>query len=91
MLAAPFMFNQFQGGAVMNSKEMKYLDADYMKQIESLKTEIKHVYFLFFLMAFCFGMLFLIFHLQNKRLVRVEMKVEIHGESMVEKPLTCSI
>lgn len=73
----------------MNSKEMKYLDADYMKQIEGLKTEIKHVYFLFFLMAFCFGMFFLIFHLQNKRLVKVEMKVEIHGEPMDKKPLMC--
>lgn len=56
----------------MNPKKIQYLDADYMKHIENLKTEIKHVYILFFLWFFALGCCSGFFIFKTRDLLRLK-------------------
>ncbi len=75
----------------MRKQEMQYLDVDYMTQIENMKSEIRYLFFCCVLMFLTSCLFFCLYHFQNKRLVQVELKMEIFGEPTNEKPLMCGL
>lgn len=75
----------------MNKTDIKYIDLDYIKQIESLKRENRYIFFTFIFLIVTLLMFFWIFQLQNRRIVNVELKLEIYGKPKKERPLMCGI